>query len=102
MFGLLERDIYYITKVLDKYKNIKKAFIFGSRALGNYKNGSDIDLAICGDNVTDSQLYDISDSLNEVYPIPYFFDILIYENLTNVNLKNHIDDYGKIIYEKKQ
>ena len=66
----------------------------------NYKKGSDIDLALIGKNITNDILYDVSDYLNEVYPIPYFFDIVHYDNISNVNLKKHIDDYGKVIYTK--
>ena len=49
MCGLLDRDIKYIRKALEKYDEIEKAVIFGSRAMGNYKKGSDVDIAIDGD-----------------------------------------------------
>ncbi len=100
MFGLLEKDIKYIIDTLSKFPEIEKGIIFGSRAIGNYKKGSDIDLALIGKNITNNILYDVSDYLNEVYPIPYFFDIVHYDNISNVNLKKHIDDYGKVIYTK--
>ena len=40
------------------------------------------------------------DYLNEIYPLPYFFDIINYNSITNENLKKHIDIEGKIIYTK--
>ena len=43
----------------------------------------------------------MEDCLNEVYPLPYFFDIIQYNKITNENLINHIDSQGKIIYTKK-
>ena len=43
-------------------------------------------------------LYDLCDKLNEVYPLPYFFDIIVYEQIKNENLKKHIDTAGKEIY----
>ena len=101
MFGLLEKDINYITNTLSKFSEIDSGIIFGSRAIGNYKKGSDIDLALVGKNITNSTLFSVSDYLNEVYPIPYFFDIVHYDNLSNDNLKKHIDSYGKVIYSKK-
>jgi len=42
----------------------------------------------------------VYDYLDEVYPIPYFVDIIHYENIDNENLKNYIDENGKIIYNK--
>ncbi len=101
MFGLLDRDIKYINKALEQYDEVEKAIIFGSRAIGNYKKGSDVDLAIIGDNVNRSIMYKIEDYLNEVYPLPYFFDIIQYNEITNENLINHINNEGKIIYIKK-
>lgn len=98
MYGLTEKDLMYILEGIRKYSEINKAIIFGSRAIGNYKKGSDIDLAITGDKITKDILNELSDYLNEVCPIPYFFDLLHYESLSNENLKKHIDDYGKIIY----
>ncbi|MPQ43209.1 nucleotidyltransferase family protein [Clostridium tarantellae] len=100
MFGLLERDIHYINKALSKFNEIEKVILFGSRAIGNYKSGSDIDIALIGTKVTEKTLIKLEDYLNEIYPIPYFFDILIYKNIQNKNLKNHIDEKGKVLYEK--
>jgi predicted nucleotidyltransferase len=49
MYGLLERDMQYILQALKKFDEIECAVLFGSRATGNYKNGSDVDIAIRGD-----------------------------------------------------
>lgn len=101
MFGLLDRDINYILKALKQFEEIDKAIIFGSRAMGNYKKGSDIDMAIVGENVTTKTLFELDDYLNEVYPLPYFFDILRYDGILNENLLKHINTQGKTIYIKK-
>lgn len=101
MYGLLDKDIYYIKEALSKFPEIEKGIIFGSRAMGNYKKGSDIDLALIEENITNNILFKVDDYLNEVYPIPYFFDIVHYENISNTNLKNHIGEYGKVIYDIK-
>ena len=91
--------INYIKETLSKFSEIEKGIIFGSRAMGNYKKGSDIDLALIGENITNNILFKVDDYLNEVYPIPYFFDVIHYENISNTKLKNHIDEYGKVVYE---
>lgn len=101
MYGLLNKDIDYIISALSKFPQIEKAVIFGSRAMGNYKKGSDIDLSIMGNKITNNILHEVYEYLNEVYPIPYFFDILHYDGISNENLKRHIDDYGKVIYERR-
>ena len=102
MYGLLDRDIKYIIKALEQHDEIEKAIIFGSRAMGNYKKGSDVDIAIIGESVNRSIIYKLDDCLNEVYPLPYFFDIIQYNEITNENLINHIDNEGKVIYTKNK
>ena len=101
MFGLLDRDLDYIEKALREFEEIEKAVVFGSRAIGNYKLGSDVDLAIFGKAITEETLDHLNDLLNEQYPLPYYFDILHYEEINNENLKGHIDTLGKELYSKK-
>ncbi|MCJ7840959.1 nucleotidyltransferase domain-containing protein [Lederbergia sp. NSJ-179] len=96
MFGLIDQDFYYITKALNTFEEIEKAIVFGSRALGNYKKGSDVDLAIYGQKVTNKTVFQLNELLNEEYPLPYFFDIVNYSEINNPKLKEHIDKEGKM------
>lgn len=98
MYGLLERDLDYIRKALESFPEIEKAFVFGSRAMGNYKKGSDVDLAIIGEKVTLGTVRNLFDMLNEEYPLPYFFDVINCTDLENNELMKHIQQYGKPIY----
>jgi len=88
MYGLKDEYLKTIIDVLKK-EDVKKAILFGSRAKGNYKEGSDIDLAIVGDEKKLNYI------LNEETNIPYFFDILNLEKISNENLKEHIKRVGK-------
>lgn len=100
MFGLREDDRNVIINAIDSFDEIDRAVIFGSRAIGNYKKGSDLDIAISGENVTGRIVAELNEWLNEETPLPYFFDVLHYENLKNDNLKEHIDVEGITILEK--
>ena len=97
-FGLLKRDFDFITKALITLPEIEKAVIFGSRAMGNYKKGSDIDIAIFGDKTTSNTITRLSASINQELPIPYFVDVIDYNTISNIKLKEHIEQEGKIIY----
>jgi predicted nucleotidyltransferase len=97
MFGLSEKDIDYIKQAVKKFDEIDKAIIFGSRALGNYKKGSDVDIAIVGKKVSKNTITQLSEYLNEIYPLPYFFDIVNYNEISNKELKKHIDRVGIVI-----
>ncbi|MCR6109471.1 nucleotidyltransferase domain-containing protein [Bacillus sp. A301a_S52] len=100
MFGLREEDIQYIREVLAKYTEVEKAIIFGSRALGNYKKGSDVDIALVGKDVKSINITALDSLLNEESPLPYFFDIIHYDSISNENLKGHIDMEGKEVFHK--
>ncbi|MBM7560906.1 nucleotidyltransferase domain-containing protein [Fusibacter tunisiensis] len=100
MYGLLDRDLKLISEAANKYQQIEEVVLFGSRAMGNYKKGSDVDLAIIGEHIDRKILRRMSDDLNEEYPLPYFFDVLNYNDISNEELKKHIDSVGKSIYKR--
>jgi predicted nucleotidyltransferase len=99
MFGLKEADILTIQETFEMYPQITKAYIFGSRAKGNYKNGSDIDIAIKGENISFDIVIQIAGHLNEETLMPYHFDVLDYHSIQNDDLIKHIDRQGILFYE---
>jgi uncharacterized protein len=96
-FGLTKRDIKHIIEAVSQFPEIDKVIIFGSRAMGNFKRGSDVDIALKGTGITHSIITRLSSLLNEEQPLPYFFDVLHYETLQNEELKKHIDTEGREI-----
>ncbi|HHW02165.1 MAG TPA: nucleotidyltransferase domain-containing protein [Thermoanaerobacterales bacterium] len=99
-FGLREFEIEYIVDAIKKFHEIEKAVIFGSRAKGNYKPGSDVDIAVYGEDITFDTVSALHAMLEEKGPLPYFFDIVDYTHLSHKELKGHIDRVGKVIFEK--
>ena len=97
-FGLVQEDIDAIISILKSEDAIEQAIIFGSRAKGNYKNGSDVDIAIKGEKVNINTITHILYLLNEETIMPYKFDILNYNTITNQALMEHIDRVGQILY----
>lgn len=95
-FGLTTRDIETIVDIFKKYPIIKKVNVFGSRAKGNFKKGSDIDLAIMNENVSEDVILKLKTDFEES-SLPYRVDIVNYPTLTDSALKEHIDRVGKII-----
>lgn len=93
-FGIPEKSLKLIREAVSKYTDIEKALVFGSRAMGNYKRGSDVDLCIFGSKITGDTVNKLSIELNELLPLPYYFDVLHYESIINEELKTHIDKYG--------
>jgi len=97
-YGLSDRTLDRLNAIFRKYPGIKQAVLYGSRAKGKYRNGSDIDLSLITDNTfTRSELLHITGDFDDS-DIPYFVDVLIYDKLSNPDLKAHIDRVGKILY----
>ncbi len=98
-YGLDKVDIKNIIGILKLDENIKEAVLFGSRAKGTYKNGSDIDIAIKGSNLNLNNIIEISSAIDELW-LPYKFDIIIYERINDPALIEHIERVGIILYRK--
>ena len=96
-FGLSDQALLLIKQAIKQFPEIKKAVIFGSRAMGNYQNGSDVDLAIFGEEINHKIENRLSSILNEELPLPYFFDVVDYTHLSHQKLAAHIKRFGKPI-----
>lgn len=99
-FGISDNDLKYIVSAIEKFAEIRRAVIFGSRAKGDAKPGSDIDIAIYGDKVSFDTVSRLLATLEEESPMPYRFDIVDYTHLTHPDLKDHIDRVGITIFER--
>jgi predicted nucleotidyltransferase len=99
-FGLKQDTINQINQIFSTYPEISKAIIYGSRAKGNYKPGSDIDLTLVGDNINHHQLLEILNKIDDLL-LPYFCDLSIFNSLNNPNLIEHIERVGITFYKRE-
>ncbi|MBU6332566.1 MAG: nucleotidyltransferase domain-containing protein [Bacteroidota bacterium] len=99
-YGIAEKSYGLILAALSQEPAIEQAILFGSRALGRPRNGSDIDLAIVGENCTYKTLSALSRLLNDDLPIPYYLDLVHYNSLEHADLMEHINRYGVTIYRR--
>ena len=98
-FGLSDQTLAVIRQILADYPAVKKAILYGSRAKGNYRKGSDIDLTLIGDGLDHRILGEIAGRLEES-PIPYQVDLSLWEQIDNQNLLDHIERVGVVFYER--
>jgi predicted nucleotidyltransferase len=90
--GLSVRDVERIHSIVFQFE-VEECFIFGSRAKGTFRKGSDVDLALSG-NLTEKEAKKIHYQLNEETTMPYFFDIVIVDENLDEALKEHIARVG--------
>ncbi len=99
LFDLTDQQKETICAVFRRHSEITTVKIFGSRGKGTAQSNSDIDLALWGE-ISTSLLACISAELDEL-PLPYQFDLQIYEKIRHPDLREHIDRVGKIFYQRK-
>ena len=97
--GLSAQTVERIVRALAHYPEIEQAVLYGSRAKGNYRNGSDIDLTLFGDGLNFSLLTRLDNKLDDLL-LPYKFDLSVFADLTHPDLIDHIRRVGVAFYEK--
>src|SRR5690554_2461524 len=97
-FGLNKETIDSITACLVRIPHVEEAIIYCSRAKGNYRKGSDIDLALKGEQLSPKDVLKLEHDLDELL-LPYMFDISIIHQINNQDLLDHIHRVGKEFYK---
>jgi predicted nucleotidyltransferase len=101
-YGLSDRTLETLTALFEKRSGIREVILYGSRALGTYRNGSDIDITLrTDDSFTFTDLLHLMGDFDES-PLPYLADISLYRDIENPDLKAHIDRAGKVLYRAPQ
>jgi predicted nucleotidyltransferase len=99
-FGLTDKDLLLIRVAIEAHPEIEEVLVFGSRAMGNHKNGSDVDLAIKGNGISLRTISRLAAQLNEELPLPYTFDVVDYALIDTPALKEHIDSRGEVLFQR--
>lgn len=93
-FGLQPETINKLVSVFRNNPRVEQVLIYGSRAKGNYRNGSDLDLTMKGKELEWNDLLAIEQAIEEL-SLPYKVDLSIYDQIDNSDLRAHIDRCGK-------
>ena len=101
IYGLKETVVKRIQQILSAYPDVHNAILYGSRAIGNYKSGSDIDLTLEGAGLTLKQLNAIANELDDLL-LPYELDLSIYHQIDNPELLEHIKRVGVAFYARAE
>ncbi|RVU34405.1 nucleotidyltransferase domain-containing protein [Rheinheimera riviphila] len=98
-FGLSGCMVQQIQQVLAAYPSIEQVLLYGSRAMGKEKYGSDIDLVIVGADFSHQQLLHLLTALDDLL-LPYSFDISRLDDIANPELHAHIQRVGQVFYQR--
>ena len=98
-FGLPAEGLSRIRAVLSRCAHIDQAILYGSRAMGRERPGSDIDLTLTGSRLEQADIDRLNWQLDDLL-LPWQFDLSIYQHIDNPELRAHIDRVGKVLYQK--
>ena len=96
-YGLDDAVIEAIISEFKKIPEIESAILYGSRAKGNFKPASDIDIALSGALLTITHLNKLSWALDD-FLLPYTFDLSILNHIKDQDILNHIERVGVVLY----
>ena len=99
-FGLPLAAVEKIRGVLTSHPEAERAVLYGSRAKGNYKTGSDIDLTMYGDGLNHTVLLKLLDELDDLL-LPWMIDLSIFRQIDSESLREHIERVGVVFYERE-
>jgi uncharacterized protein len=99
MYGLKTNELKQMQLVFKQYPSINRVILYGSRAKGNYRPGSDIDLTVQGEDLDLSTLQKVEDDLDDLL-LPYKLDLSLMKHIKNTELLDHIQRIGVVFYEK--
>jgi len=100
-YGLEEITLEKIRSVFSSFSQIESAILYGSRAKGNYKLGSDIDIVLTGEKIDIILLTEIKSELDDLL-LPYIIDVTVHNMISNKDLLDHIQRVGVKIYDVKR
>lgn len=98
-FGLSDTSLATVRSILSTCSSIEQALVYGSRAKGTYRPGSDIDITLIGTHLNTDMLSKLSRLFDESN-LPYMVDLSIMKNIDNPNLLDHIQRVGQVIYQR--
>ena len=98
-FGLSQSTIATLHRIFERYAGLEKVIVYGSRAKGTYKTGSDIDLTLVGEALTLDDMMNIKRDLDDS-SLPYMVDVSLFHQLDNQSLRDHIQRVGVVFYDR--
>jgi len=100
-YGLDISEVEALREIFMRHEPLEKAVIFGSRAKGNHREGSDVDIALTGPTMQFSDIVTLSLAIDELY-LPFRVDLVLFNRIKEKALVSHIERVGKVIFEKEE
>jgi uncharacterized protein len=98
--GLPATTLAKIAGVLERFPEVERAVLFGSRAKGTHKPGSDVDLALGGATLDWRTIGKIYDALDDLL-LPHRFSLVVDDAATDPDVAAHIRRVGIVVFQRQ-
>jgi predicted nucleotidyltransferase len=99
-YGLPDSALSEIKQTFRQCPKVEKAVLFGSRAKGNFRNGSDIDIAVYGKDLSFDDFLTLKVKLDEL-DLLESIDLIKFESIEDPDLIDHIKRVGIVLFDKR-
>ncbi len=96
-FGLSSRALGLLRGLFASYPEVQRAIVYGSRAIGNYRTGSDIDITLDAPGMESSRFLHLCTATDDLM-LPWMIDLSLLSQIDNVALREHINRVGKPLW----
>ncbi|MBI5815458.1 MAG: nucleotidyltransferase domain-containing protein [Nitrospinae bacterium] len=100
-FGVSEDILGKISGVMAKFHGVRKAVIYGSRARGDFKNQSDIDIAVYAPGMSHADFLALLSALDDL-PVIFQIQAVHFDTLENNGIKGKIERDGVEFYASRR
>lgn len=98
-YGLPDAAVERLQGVFQGWPEVARVWLYGSRAKGNYRAGSDIDLSIESASLSLEQLLAIENQIDDLL-LPWMVDLSLLRSIENPALLEHIRRVGQVFFER--
>lgn len=98
-YGLPDQSLQQLRELFARQQKVQRVVLYGSRAKGNYRPGSDIDLTLEGDDLSLQDLNRMEQQLDDLL-LPWAIDLSLFADIDNPDLIDHIRRVGQILFER--
>ncbi len=92
-FGLTEKQLNSIRLICKEHRAVQHVLVFGSRSMGHYREGSDLDVCLIDHNLPFSELLQVQVQIDELN-LPIHCDVIRFSSIRNDELRQHIQRVG--------
>ena len=97
--GIPQADSQQQLELIRSHPHVQKVVLYGSRALGRQRAGSDIDICLVAPSMTLGELLELGAALDDLL-LPWNVDLQLRHLIAHEGLLSHLDRAGQLLWER--